>query len=96
MFFNGVGTNTLGYANKQIDDKVKKEIDKSNMSSLNSIDEILLAEKLIKLHKWPEMVRFTRGGEANSLAIRIETHTQKDNVAICGYHGWHVGIYLQI
>ena len=90
-FLMGVGTNTLGYANKQIDDKVKKEIDKSNMSSLNSIDEILLAEKLIKLHKWPEMVRFTRGGgEANSLAIRIaRAHTQKDNVAICGYHGWH-------
>ena len=33
-FLMGVGTNSLGYANKFIDNKVKKEIDKSNMSSL--------------------------------------------------------------
>ena len=42
------------------------------MSSLNSIEEILLAEKLTDIHKWADMVRFTRtGGEANSVAIRI-------------------------
>ena len=37
------------------------------------------------------MVRFTRtGGEANSVAIRIaRAATGKDNIAICGYHGWH-------
>ena len=37
------------------------------------------------------MVRFARtGGEANSIAIRIaRAATGKDNVAICGYHGWH-------
>tara|TARA_B100001063_G_scaffold233204_1_gene249167 strand:+ start:4021 stop:6063 length:2043 start_codon:yes stop_codon:yes gene_type:complete len=90
-FLMGVGTNSLGYANKFIDNKVKKEIDKSNMSSLNSIHEIIIAEKLIELHKWPEMARFTRsGGEANSLAIRIaRAYTGKDNIAVCGYHGWH-------
>ena len=60
------------------------------MSSLNSINEILLAEKLIKLHKWPEMVRFTRGGgEANSLAIRIARRIRKKTMCNCGYHGWH-------
>ena len=42
------------------------------MSSLNSIEEILLGEELIDIHKWADMVRFTRtGGEANSVAIRI-------------------------
>ena len=37
------------------------------------------------------MARFTRsGGEANSLAIRIaRAYTGKDNIAVCGYHGWH-------
>ena len=61
------------------------------MSSLNSIEEILLAEKLTDIHKWADMVRFTRtGGEANSVAIRIaRAATGKDNIAICGYHGWH-------
>ena len=37
------------------------------------------------------MVRFTRtGGEANAVAIRIaRAATGKDNIAVCGYHGWH-------
>jgi glutamate-1-semialdehyde 2,1-aminomutase len=37
------------------------------------------------------MVRFARtGGEANSIATRIaRAASGKDNVAICGYHGWH-------
>jgi len=37
------------------------------------------------------MVRLARsGGEANAIAIRIaRSASGKDNVAICGYHGWH-------
>ncbi len=87
----GVGTNTLGYANNEIDNEVIKKIRQSNMSSLNNIEEILLAEKLIELHPWSEMVRFARsGGEANAIAIRIaRAATNKKKVAFCGYHGWH-------
>ena len=61
------------------------------MSSLNCPEEVLLAEKLIKIHKGFDMVRFAKtGGEANSIAIRIaRAFSKKDNVAICGYHGWH-------
>jgi glutamate-1-semialdehyde 2,1-aminomutase len=38
-----------------------------------------------------EMVKFARsGGEANAIAIRIaRAASRKDNVAVCGYHGWH-------
>ena len=43
----GVGTNTLGYANNEIDNEVIKKIRQSNMSSLNNIEEILLAEKFL-------------------------------------------------
>tara|TARA_A100001015_G_scaffold287074_1_gene356459 strand:- start:2910 stop:4949 length:2040 start_codon:yes stop_codon:yes gene_type:complete len=87
----GVGTNVLGYANSQIDNAVKKNISKSNMSTLNCKEEIILAEKLIELHPWADMTRFARaGGEANAIAIRIaRAATNKDNVAFCGYHGWH-------
>jgi glutamate-1-semialdehyde aminotransferase len=37
------------------------------------------------------MVRFARsGGEANAIAVRIaRAASGRDNVAICGYHGWH-------
>jgi glutamate-1-semialdehyde aminotransferase len=50
-----------------------------------------LAQKLISLHPWAEMVRFTRsGGEAMMVAIRIaRAATSKDIVLFCGYHGWH-------
>ena len=37
------------------------------------------------------MVKFARtGGEANAISIRIaRAASNKDTVAICGYHGWH-------
>ena len=89
--FMGVGTNILGYNHLDIEKKVKRVITSGNMSTLNSVEEVLLAEKLISLHPWSEMAKFTRsGGEANAVAIRIaRAASGKDNVAICGYHGWH-------
>ncbi len=87
----GVGTNILGYGNSKVDQAVKKTVMQGNISTLNCPEEVLLAEKLVELHPWFQMVRFARtGGEANSLAIRIaRAASGKDNVAICGYHGWH-------
>jgi glutamate-1-semialdehyde aminotransferase len=87
----GVGTNILGYSRKEVDNAVRNIIDRGNMSTLNSKEEVLLAEKLIELNPWADMVRFARsGGEANSIAIRIaRAASGKDKVAICGYHGWH-------
>ena len=87
----GIGTNILGYNRKEIDNKVKAAIVDGNMSTLNSPQEVYLAEKLIQLHPWAKMVRFARsGGEANAIAIRIaRAASGKDNIAICGYHGWH-------
>ena len=87
----GVGTNVLGYNNKEVNNAVKKAINQSNVSSLNCLEEFKLAKELLKLHKWAEMVKFARtGGEANSLAIRIaRSFTNSEKVAVCGYHGWH-------
>ncbi len=91
MALMGVGTNTLGYAHPKVDEAVRQAISKGNMSSLNCAEEVYLAEKLIELHPWAEMVRFSRaGGEANAIAIRIaRAASGRDTVAICGYHGWH-------
>ena len=90
-FLFAVGTNVLGYANKYIDDAVCKTIKNGTMSSLNCFEEYQLAEELLKINKWADMVKFTRGGgEANSIAIRIaRAASGKQNVAFCGYHGWH-------
>ena len=86
-----VGQNTLGYANKEIDNEIKKVIQNGNMSTLNCPEEVKLAQNLLKIHPWASMAKFARsGGEANAMAIRIgRAASKKDHVAICGYHGWH-------
>jgi len=85
------GTNSLGYNNAEIDEAVIETISNGNMSTLNAPEEVELTEKLVQLHPWADMARFARsGGEANSVAIRLaRAASGKDNVAFCGYHGWH-------
>jgi len=87
----GIGPNILGYSNDEVDDAVVKTVRSGNMSTLNCPEEVYLAEKIVELHPWADMVRFARsGGEANAIAIRIaRAASGKDKVAICGYHGWH-------
>ena len=91
MSIMGIGTNTLGYGHEEVDKAVKETIQKGNMSTLNCPEEVYLAEKLIEINPWADMVRFARsGGEANAIAIRIaRAASGRDEVAICGYHGWH-------
>jgi glutamate-1-semialdehyde aminotransferase len=91
MSIMGIGTNTLGYGNDEVDAAVMETVKRGNMSTLNCPEEVYLAEKLIEINPWADMVRFARsGGEANSIAIRIaRAASGRDKVAICGYHGWH-------
>ena len=91
MSIMGIGTNTLGYGNPEVDDAVLSVVKNGNMSTFNAPEEVYLAEKLLELHPWADMVRFARsGGEANAIAIRIaRAATGKEKVAVCGYHGWH-------
>ena len=91
MSIMGIGTNSLGYGNPEVDEAVAHCVKKGNMCTLNCPEEVYLAEKLIELHPWAGKVRFARsGGEANAIAIRIaRAASGRDKVAICGYHGWH-------
>jgi glutamate-1-semialdehyde 2,1-aminomutase len=87
----GVGTNILGYGHSTVDEAVMKAIKNGNMSTLNSFQEVELAEQLIDLHPWSHMAKFARsGGEINAIAIRIARALNgKTKIAFCGYHGWH-------
>lgn len=91
MSIMGIGTNILGYGHPEIDATVHKVVEMGNMSTLNCPEEVQLAERLIELHPWADMVRLARtGGEANSIAVRIgRAASGRDKVAVCGYHGWH-------
>jgi glutamate-1-semialdehyde 2,1-aminomutase len=91
MSLMGIGTNTLGYGHPRVDAAVRAVVDNGNMSTLNCPEEVYLAEQLVELHPWADMVRFARsGGEANAIAIRIaRAASGREKVAICGYHGWH-------
>ena len=91
MCIMGIGTNSLGYGDIDVDKAVSKTISKGNMSTLNCPEEVHLIERLISMHPWAGMGKLTRsGGEANSVALRIaRAYSGKSKVAICGYHGWH-------
>jgi glutamate-1-semialdehyde aminotransferase len=91
MCIMGIGASPLGYANDAVSDAVKNAISNGCIASLNSFEEVQLAEKLISLHPYMEMARFSRtGGEADAVAIRIaRAASGKSKIAVCGYHGWH-------
>jgi len=91
MSIMGIGTNILGYGHPEVDEAIQKVVEMGNMSTFNCPEEVYLAERLIELHPWADMVRLARtGGEANTIAIRIaRAVSEKDKIAFCGYHGWH-------
>ena len=91
MSIMGIGTSSLGYANPDVNAAVIRSIHNGSFSTLNTREEVELAEKLIELHPTMDMVRFAKcGGEANALAVRIaRSATSKSKVAMSGYHGWH-------
>jgi glutamate-1-semialdehyde 2,1-aminomutase len=90
MSIMAVGACILGYADDDVDDAVIDSIHKGVNSSLNCPEEVELAEALIDLHPWFDMVRYARsGGEALSIAVRIaRAKTKRDIVLFSGYHGW--------
>ncbi len=87
----GIGACALGFSDNFVNNKVKQAINSGSMSTLNSFEEVSLASKLISLHPWADMARFSRGGgEACSIAIRIaRASSGKEVILFCGYHGWH-------
>ena len=67
----GIGTNILGYSNHKIDQKVIRTVQDGNMSTLNCEEEVQLAEKLVEIHGWADMVRFVRV-EVKLIQLQLE------------------------
>jgi len=88
--YMGIGACILGYAHEEVNKAVMQAIEQGSMSTLNCPEEVQLAQLLLNLHPWADMVRYARtGGEAMAVAIRIaRAYSHKDKIAFCGYHGW--------
>ena len=91
MSIMAVGACILGYADDEVDEAVIEVIKKGVSSSLNCPEEVQLANALIEIHPWFDMVRYARsGGEAMNIAVRIaRAFTKREIVLFSGYHGWH-------
>jgi glutamate-1-semialdehyde 2,1-aminomutase len=91
MSVTGIGTCTLGFADDDVNAAVHAAVDRGSMTTLNCREDLELADLLIELHPWAEMVRYSRaGGEAMAIAVRLaRAATGRSVVAFCGYHGWH-------
>jgi len=89
-FVNSLAAVTLGYCDVEVDKAVKKQIQNGVTFSLSHKLEVDVAEKLIEIIPCAEKVRYGKNGtDATSASIRIaRAYTGKDDVAICGYHGW--------
>jgi glutamate-1-semialdehyde aminotransferase len=91
MSYMGLGTNILGYSNKEVDDFVIEHIRKGNISTLNGIMAKDLTNILLSEHKDYGFIRYTRtGGEAMKVALTVAQRYCNNNshYFINGYHGW--------
>jgi glutamate-1-semialdehyde 2,1-aminomutase len=86
----GIGTAILGYCDDDVDTAVRDAIGKGVNTTLNTPEEVYLAEKLIALNPFAGGVKFARtGAEAMAIAVRIaRAYSGKDKIAFSGYHGW--------
>lgn len=91
MSLGGILSCILGYSDPDVNAAVIRRVSLGSMSTLQTYDEVELAQKLIDIHPWADQVRLTRaGGETMAVAVRIaRATTGRSKVAVCGYHGWH-------
>lgn len=91
MTSTGIGACLLGYCDPDVTAAVVRRVQAGSMCTLNSPDEVELAQLLLEIHPWAQNVRYGRaGGESMAIAARIaRAKTGRDVIAFCGYHGWH-------
>ena len=91
MSHMGVGSCILGYSYKEVNKAVIKAVKEGIQSTLITTQELQLAQELLAIHKWADMVRYARsGGEAMSIAVRIaRVASGREKILVSGYHGWN-------
>lgn len=89
-FVMALGAVALGYAEPAVNRAAREAVDRGAVGPLPPVEEALLAAELGALIPVLEEVRFLKtGAEAVAAAVRLaRTHTSRDQVLGCGYHGW--------
>lgn len=89
-FISSLASVTLGYNDPDVTRAVQEQLTRGVIFSLPDPLETEVAERIVAMVPCAEMVRFGKNGsDATSGAIRLaRAHTERDRVAICGYHGW--------
>lgn len=90
-YFCACGPIILGYANEEVDEAVKAEIDRGFLFSAASVREYELAQVLTDTIPSLEWAKFMKtGGDVTTAAVRLaRAYTGKEVILQCGYHGWH-------
>jgi glutamate-1-semialdehyde aminotransferase len=88
---NSLAAIILGYCDPDVNEAVRKQLDKGTIFSLPSPIELEVSQLLVDVIPCAEMVRFGKNAsDATTAAIRLSrAKTGRDRVAVCGYHGWH-------
>ncbi len=86
-----LGPVILGYAYDEVDDAVRKQLEKGTIFGMPSSIEYELAKEMINVIPGIEMVRFLKtGGDVCSAAVRLaRAYTGREKIISIGYHGWH-------
>jgi glutamate-1-semialdehyde 2,1-aminomutase len=89
-FVMALGAVALGYADPEVSRAVREAVERGTIGSLSPVEEEQLASQLGNAIPMLEEVRFLKSGaEAVAGAVRVaRTHTGRDRVLGCGYHGW--------
>lgn len=86
-----VGPLSLGYADPDVDDAIRAQLQDGISFSLVHPLEVEVAELVREVVPGAEMVRYSKtGADVTSAAVRLaRAYTGRDKVLSCGYHGWH-------
>tara|TARA_A100001011_G_scaffold398431_1_gene502850 strand:+ start:3948 stop:5231 length:1284 start_codon:yes stop_codon:yes gene_type:complete len=86
-----LGPIILGYNNQYVNKATSEQLGDGSIFSQMHPLEVEVAELLTRIIPCAEMVRFGKtGSDATGAAIRCaRAFTERDHIAICGYHGWH-------
>lgn len=84
-----LGPIILGYKYPEVDEAVRKQLEKGVLFSMASPLEYEVAEMMVDMIPGIEQVRFMKtGNDANESALRLaRAFTGRDKIATCAYHG---------